>query len=652
MIKKIALIGNPNVGKSTIYNYLTKSRQHTGNWAGKTVENACSTFNIDNDTYEIYDLPGIYSLSAKTEEEMVARNLLLDNEFDISLVVCDATQILRGVNLLLQVMELKNNVALCINLIDEANKKGIYIDRDKLEKIVGVPVITNDARNKNSLNNLKKFIVNYKSKLSNKISYSEDLEQEINNVIPYLNTNNNRWYAIKVLEQDQDIINRINYQIEKTNKYKSSFSKEINDKSINITNQVLKENSNKKISKLDKILTNKLTGIPIMLLLFFIIFWLTINGANYPSDMLYKFFSYLEPIIYRILDNLIPTIILNPLIFGVYRTLTWVVSVMLPPMAIFFPLFSLLESFGILPRIAFNLDKFFQKCNACGKQALTMCMGLGCNAVGVTGCRIIDSKRERLIAIITNSLMPCNGKFSAMISVITMFFIGFRTSIYSSISSSLILVLFILLSIIFTFIVSKILSKTLLKGESSSFILELPAYRKPKILKIIIDSLWEKALAVLIRAIKISAPAGLVIYLFANIHIGGNSLLNICSSFLEPFGTLLGLDGVIILAFIFGLPANEIVIPLIIMGYMSLGNLTDFSNLYDLKQLLVNNGWTVLTALNFLILALFHYPCSTTLLTIKEETKSLKWTLVSFIIPTLIGILLCIFTTFLYKIIV
>ena len=367
MIKKIALIGNPNVGKSTIYNYLTKSHQHTGNWAGKTVDNAKSSFQFKNDIYEIYDLPGIYSLKAKTEEEIVARELLLNNEFDIYVVVCDATQLLRGINLLLQVIELKNNVVLCINLIDEAKKRNINIDYEKLKRIINIPIILNDARNKNSLEQLRTFFIEYKDTESPKIEYNEILEEQIKNIIPNLNTNNNRWYAIKVLEKDQNIINRINYKYEITDDYKSSFSEEINARSMKITQQVVKQDKNIRISKIDKILTNKITGIPIMIFLFLLIFWITINGANYPSNLLYKFFSNLESYIYNGLHLLLPNFIINPLIYGVYRTLTWVVSVMLPPMAIFFPLFSLLENFGILPRIAFNLDKFFQKCNACGK---------------------------------------------------------------------------------------------------------------------------------------------------------------------------------------------------------------------------------------------------------------------------------------------
>ncbi len=653
MSKRIALIGNPNVGKSTIFNYLTNSKQHTGNWAGKTVENAQAKFVKNNEEYILFDLPGIYSLSIKSHEEKVARDLLIDSNFDIAVVVCDATQLLRGINLLLQVLELKENVVLCVNMLDEAKKKGLIINFEKLSKLLNVPVIPTEAKSKESLENFRQFLIDYQSTGLKKITYSKELELAIIKIEKNLNINNKRWYAIKLLEHDNDIIKRLNYQKDIDTKYISCFSQQLNNKSILITNQVLKRTKEIKQSKLDKFLTSKLTGIPFMIFLFLVLFWLTINGANYPSELLYKFFNFTQIYLLKFCHFLcLPNWLVNPLIFGIYKTLTWVVAVMLPPMMIFFPLFSLLENLGILPRIAFNLDHFFQKCQACGKQALTMCMGLGCNAVGVTGCRIIDSKRERLIAIITNSLMPCNGKFSAMISIITMFFIGFSTGLISTFYSALILIGFILISILFTFLVSYILSKTLLKGKSSSFILELPSYRKPKIIKTILVSLYDKAIVILWRAIKVSAPAGLVIWLFANIKIGDSSILSICSNFLEPFGNLLGLDGVIILAFILGFPANEIVIPLIIMGYMSLGNLTNFNDLLELKHLLITNNWTILTAINFMILILFHYPCSTTLLTIKEETKSIYWTFISFITPLIIGIGLCLLTNLIFNFIV
>ena len=318
-------------------------------------------------------------------------------------------------------------------------------------------------------------------------------------------------------------------------------------------------------------------------------------------------------------------------------------------MAIFFPLFTILEDLGYLPRIAFNLDRCFKRCAACGKQALTMVMGFGCNAVGVTGARIIDSKRERLLAIITNCFVPCNGRFPAIISIITMFFIGFSGGFLSSVFSVLILTLVILSGIFITFLVSKILSKTLLKGIPSSFTLELPPYRKPQFFKVIVRSIFDRTLFVLGRAISIAAPAGLIIWLLANVNINDISILKYCTDFLNPFAQLIGLDGVILMAFILGFPANEIVVPIVIMGYMATGNLTDFDSLVQLKTLLVDNGWTIQTAICFITFSLFHFPCSTTCLTIKKETGSFKWTLVSILIPTIIGFILCFTINFIFN---
>ena len=390
---------------------------------------------------------------------------------------------------------------------------------------------------------------------------------------------------------------------------------------------------------MDKIVTNKITGIPIMLLMFGLIFWLTIEGANYPSAFLNKVFFSIEDNLFNFCSSFMPSVISDMLIHGIYRTLAWVVSVMLPPMMIFFPLFTLLEDLGYLPRIAFNVDKVFKKCSSCGKQALTMAMGFGCNAVGVCGARIIDSPRERLIAIITNSFVPCNGRFPTLIAIITMFLVGVNKG--GSVLSVIILMGVILFGIFMTFVVSKVLSKTLLKGVPSSFTLELPPYRKPQVGKVIVRSILDRTLFVLGRAVSIAIPAGLVIWIMANIKIGNISLLNYTSNFLDPFATLLGMDGVILLAFILGFPANEIVIPIIIMAYMATGTLTDYSNLNDLKTLLIDNGWTITTAISVMLFSLMHWPCSTTCLTIKKETKSNKWTFISILVPTLCGIVIC-----------
>ena len=325
---------------------------------------------------------------------------------------------------------------------------------------------------------------------------------------------------------------------------------------------------------------------------------------------------------------------------------------MLPPMAIFFPLFTLLEDLGYLPRIAFNMDKTFQKCTACGKQALTMCMGFGCNACGVIGARIIDSPRERLIAILTNSFVPCNGRFPAMISIISMFLIGNCTDIISSLKGVLILLFVILLGIFMTFVSSKLLSKTLLKGESSSFTLELPPYRVPKIGSTIIRSIFDRTLFVLGRAVIVALPTGIVIWLLANINIYDVSILTHITNFLDPFAKIIGLDGVLLTAFILGFPANEIVIPIAMMAYTLSGELEQMNNLIEIKNILILNGWTINTAICTIIFSLMHWPCSTTCLTILKETKSKKWTLISMVLPTICGMIICAVITFVYNIFV
>lgn len=376
-----------------------------------------------------------------------------------------------------------------------------------------------------------------------------------------------------------------------------------------------------------------------MLALLFTVFWITMVGANVPSEYLSKGLFWVSDQLEHFLVFLhIPSVIIEILIDGIYKVLAWVVSVMLPPMAIFFPLFTLLEDLGYLPRIAFNLDHYFKKCSACGKQALTMCMGFGCNAVGVTGCRIIDSPRERLIAILTNSLVPCNGRWPTLIMLISIFFVGVSGN---SFTKSILLTLVILCSIAMTLIISKILSKTVLKGMPSSFTLELPPYRLPQVGKVIVRSIFDRTLFVLGRAIAVAAPAGLVLWIMSHTIIGGSSIFTWCCNFLDPIGNIFGMDGVILLAFILGFPANEIVVPIMIMGYMSLGTLVNITDFQVLHQLFTDNGWTVVTAICVMIFCLFHFPCSTTVLTIKKETGSMKWTLFSMLLPTMLGLFLC-----------
>lgn len=637
--KKIALIGNPNVGKSTLFNELTKMHQHTGNWAGKTVGVAVGY----HDDLEIYDLPGTYSLIPHSLEEEITSDFIIKKDYDLALIVCDATMLERNLNLVIQTLEVTNQAILCVNMIDETIKNGITIDIDKLSKLLHIPVVGISAKKKIGIESLLKEITNFNNQETFKVDYCVELEDSINAVSDLVNS---RFEAIKCIIDD-------NIKDDKTCLVKSylcdqginsldSVMESIYKKCEDINNEVTIKNLKKKNNrKLDKILTNKITGIPIMILMLIGILYISIEGANYPSSILFSFFKWLKDILNDILLNIcIPKVIVDLLINGVYQVLTWVVAVMLPPMAIFFPLFTLLEDLGVLPRIAFNLDGYFQKSNACGKQALTMCMGFGCNAVGVTNARIIDYPRERLIAILTNSFIPCNGRFPTLISVISMFFI-IESKFFNSIINVLILTLAILLSIFITFIVSKILSKTILKGIPSFFTLELPPYRRPQVVKVIVRSILDRTLFVLGRAILISIPAGVIIWLCANITIGGETLISIISNFLDPFGKLIGLDGVIVLAFILGFPANEIVIPIIMMSYLSNSTIIDISNLNVVKDILTSNGWTITTAICIIIFILFHFPCSTTVLTIKKETGSLKWTILSFLLPLVIGISLC-----------
>lgn len=679
-MKKIALAGNPNVGKSTLFNALTGMRQHTGNWPGKTVSNAIGKFSYKNEEYEFYDLPGTYSLISHSEEETVARDFLCYEQNDLVIVVCDSLCLERNLNLVLQIMEITEKVIVVVNLMDEAKKKKVDINLKLLEKRLGVPVIGTTARSKKGLNSLLELISEVDNTLFHPttVRYQRNIEEGISLLINSfslydIKNLNSRWLALKLIDQDDKICDKIDeylgYSLRKKRDVRCCLNKlrkqlggiEIKDyivstimkKSEEILRDVItyhKEEYDRRSKKLDRFLTSKLTGIPVMIILLMLIFWLTITGANYPSKVLYDLLFMIEQPLFDIFGFLhFPNWLTSMLVSGGYRTLAWVVSVMLPPMAIFFPLFTILEDFGYLPRIAFNLDKCFQKCKACGKQALSMCMGFGCNAVGVIGCRIIDSPRERLIAILTNSFVPCNGRFPTIITIISMFLVGFGVSSGSSILEVLLLTGFILIGIFMTFIVSWFLSKTILKGVPSSFTLELPPYRKPQFLKVIVRSIFDKTLHVLGRAVIVSIPAGLLIWLLANISINDISLLKYISSFLDPLGAIIGLDGVILTAFILGFPANEIVIPIMIMSYMSLGNIVDFSSLDQLKILLVDNGWTTLTAINTIIFSLMHFPCSTTCLTIKKETGSWKWVGLSIIIPLVCGIILCFLTTLLYN---
>ncbi|ELC8453226.1 ferrous iron transport protein B [Clostridium perfringens] len=677
----VVLAGNPNVGKSTVFNALTGLNQHTGNWPGKTVAKAEGYYEFKDSTIKIVDLPGTYSLLSNSEEEEIARDYICFNDPDIVVVVADATSLERNLNLFIQISEITEKAILCVNLIDEAEKNNIKIDLDLLSKELNSTIVSSSARNGVGIEELKEAIfkeITLKNSKKNAINYDSPIEKAIEEIEIILDETlevpkrKKRWIALRILEGNTSILkslyNKYNIQekyINMISKIKDELNKNYKDQLVEdiIIKSIIKEAErigNKVVKggeeytdtqrKIDKILVSKSTGIPIMIMTLLVVLWITITLANYPSEMLANMFAHGEIYIRDFFSGLnLPSWISGILIDGIYVTLAWVISVMLPPMAIFFPMFTLLEDLGYLPRIAFNLDKCFKKCCACGKQALTMCMGLGCNAAGIIGCRIINSPRERIIAILTNAFMPCNGRFPMLISIAAIFIGGISVGIKESFISALTVTVVIILGVLMTLLVSKILSKTILKGMPSNFILELPPYRKPQVGKVIVRSIFDRTLYVLGRAIAIAAPAGAVIWIFSNIMIGDSSILTICADYLSPLANAIGVDGYILMAFILGLPANEIVMPIIIMSYLRATTMLELDNLYELKELLVANGWTILTAINVMILCLMHYPCGTTLWTIKKETKSFKWTALSFLIPTVAGIVICFITTQLWR---
>lgn len=609
----IAIAGNPSVGKSTLFNALTGLKQHTGNWPGKTVVCAQGECIFHGKKYLLVDIPGTYSLTPHSAEEQTARDFLCSGRADAVVVVCDASCLQRSLRLVLQTMELTSRIVVCVNLIDEAEKRKIYVDTDVLSRRLGVLAVAVSARARRNLNTL--------------------LE------------------AVERTAAGENDRAPVCAAAQKPGGYASADDRA--DALISTAEDICREAVSSKTGtagfpdwRLDRLLTGRLSGYPLMLLLLLFLLWLTITGANYPSQLLEKISLQGE----RLLTALFhmahaPEWLYEMLVSGVYRVVSSVISVMLPPMAIFFPLFTLLEDVGYLPRVAFNLDRPFQCCHACGKQALTMAMGFGCNAAGVVGCRIIDSPRERLLAVLTNSFVPCNGRFPLLISMITIFFAGTSGGFGTSLLSALLLTAVILIGVGMTFLSTWLLSVTILRGVPSAFTLELPPYRKAQIGSVIIRSVCDRALFVLGRAAAVAVPAGLLIWLAANVAVDGQSLLMLCASFLDPFARLMGLDGVILIAFVLGFPANEIVMPIILMAYLSQGTMGSAAGPAQMKALLTAHGWTWMTAVSMMLFSLMHWPCSTTLLTVRRETGSWKLTGLSALLPTVCGILSCILFT-------
>lgn len=573
---RIALAGNPNVGKSTLFNRLTGMRQHTGNWPGKTVDTAVGKCRRGNTVLEFTDLPGTYSLTGRSEDEQIAAQAISSGDFDCVVAVCDGSSLERSLILALQVLGLADSVVVCVNLMDEAARAGIAVDGQALAARLDAPVVLTAAGTGKGLDDLVETILHTagdppkkRKKPENPILAAEEIA------------------AACTLERPSPIRLRQ--------------------------------------GRVERWLVSKFLGIPLMLLLLLGIVWLTVWGANYPSQLLERLFQWGYDWLSMVLERM-PWWLRGVLVDGLYATSARVISVMLPPMAIFFPLFTILEDVGYLPRMAFLLDHGMCRCGGCGKQALTLCMGLGCNAVGVTGCRIIDSPRERTLAILTNAMVPCNGRFPTLIVLGSLFFPG--------VGAAGMVAACVVLGVAGAMGTSLLLSKTALKGQSSCFLMEMPPLRKPRVGQILVRSLIDRTGKIALRAMKVAAPAGVVLWLLANTR-----WLEATAAFLDPVGKILGMNGVILLAFILSLPANELLLPVILMALTAGGSIQAAAGLD--ASLLLGAGWTWQTAVCTMLFTLYHWPCATTLMTIRRETGSLKKTAAAFALPTAVGALLC-----------
>ena len=649
----VALAGNPNVGKSTVFNALTGMHQHTGNWSGKTVGTATGVFSAAGARFRAVDLPGTYSLLARSAEEEAARAFLLGGEAALTVVVCDATCLCRNLNLVLQTMELCPRVLVCVNLLDEARRRRIRIDLPLLERRLGVPVVGICARRRTDVRRLAEAAARAVRDPAPAepclVRYSDALERArdaitVARAAAGTPVRRAAWEAMRVLDgtlppatpQEASIAAALGRSPE-------AVADEIAAALMHAAGALCRgvaESSGAKTreAKLDRVLTGRVGAFPVMLALLLLVFWITLVGANIFSEALSALFGFLEAPLRAALVRLgAPDFLTELLTSGMFRVLSWVVAVMLPPMAIFFPLFTLLEDVGYLPRVAYNLDRCFCRCGSCGKQALTMCMGFGCNAAGVVGCRIIDSPRERLIAMLTNSFVPCNGRFPLLVSLASLFF--FTGS--GALGGAAFLAGVIVFSCAVTLGASALLSRTLLRGVPSAFTLEMPPYRRPSLRTVLVRSVCDRTLCILGRAAAVAAPAGILLWLLANLHAGGDTILACLTGFLDPLGRALGMDGTILVAFVLGFPANETVIPIMMLGYLAEGALAPGASLASLRAILLAHGWTPWTAVCVILFSLMHWPCSTTVWTIRRESGRARWAALACLLPTLCGAAAC-----------
>lgn len=682
----VALAGNPNTGKSTVFNALTGLRQHTGNWPGKTVARAEGGFEYGGRRFKLVDLPGTYSLLSTSLDEQIARDFILFGRPDVTVIVLDATRLERNLNLALQVLEITDRAVICLNLLDEARRHGLAVDERQLARDLGVPVVPCSARFGQGLPELLQAVgevasgaiqcrpKRVKTEAPVLKAALEDLVDQLWRCLPELP--NARWVALRLLAGDDAIVEALRKGewgdgsvsaapgvLDVAVRWRQQMPGDLHEHVVEAIYAHASAIASRAVStpslpakatldrRIDRLVTSRLWGFPIMVLLFALIFWITISGANVPSGLLASLLvDTVHPWLRGLADAVgSPWWLTGLLVDGMYLATAWVVSVMLPPMAIFFPLFTLLEDLGYLPRVAFNLDRLFKKAGAHGKQAMTTMMGFGCNAAGVISTRIIDSPRERLLAIVTNNFALCNGRWPTQFLIAAVFIGGLVPAHFAGLISALAVTAVALLGVGLTLVMGWVLSRTVLKGEVSTFSLELPPYRPPRVLRTLYTSLLDRTLFVLGRAVVFALPAGALIWLSANVEIGGQTLAAHFVHSADPLAVLFGLNGVILLAYIIAIPANEIVIPTILMltvtvaGIQGIGEgagvMFELESRADFETLLRNNGWTLLTAINLMLFSLLHNPCSTTIYTIYRETGSARWTAVATLMPIALGLL-------------